>query len=200
MQMQLFTTADKFFLNLARATVVGINMAVVLPPILIHQGFDRLGNYFYRVLALFCHQRADRSFYLFGEKLLYPKQYVLNNVPFNKVFTFNFSQRLTCSDSLGCKFGVCARCTGIYLGLMIGLLLAEIIASYKIPKIIPALMLIPLAIDGTVQTIAYIIAPEHGFYESTNPRRFVTGLLFGLGLGYFMVSAIKEPIAKKSES
>jgi uncharacterized membrane protein len=61
-------------------------------------------------------------------------------------------------------------------------------------------MLLPLALDGAVQTIAYIIAPEQGFYESTNPRRFITGLLFGMSLGYFMVSAIKEPIAKRAES
>jgi uncharacterized membrane protein len=198
--MQQFTTANKGMLNIARAIVVGINTLTVLPPILMQLGFDRVGNYFYRALGFFCHQRADRSFYLFGEQLLYSKQHVLEQVPFNKVFTLNFSQRFTCSDSLGCKFGVCSRCTGIYLGLLIGLLLAEIIASYNIPKLIPILMLLPLALDGAVQTIAYIIAPEQGFYESTNPRRFITGLLFGMSLGYFMVSAIKEPIAKRAES
>jgi uncharacterized membrane protein len=84
--------------------------------------------------------------------------------------------------------------------MLLGLLLSELIISYKIPKIIPVLMLLPLMLDGVIQTFAYIISPEQGFYESTNPRRFLTGLLFGLALGYFIVSAVATPIAKTAQA
>jgi uncharacterized membrane protein len=194
------SSENKKLLVFAKSVIAGMNALVVLPPILIELGLTKVGNYFYTILGIFCHQRADRSFYLFGEKLLYSKSYITEQVPFNKIFTMNFSQRFTCADSIGCKFGVCSRCTGIYLGMLIGLLIAEIMISYKIPKVIPIIMLLPLAFDGIIQSIAYIIAPEHGFYESTNPRRFVTGLLFGLSVGYFIVSAVAEPIAKKEQA
>jgi uncharacterized membrane protein len=179
-------------LRLAQSVIGGITFLIFLPPILMEMGFQRVAFFLYDALGLLCHQRADRSFYLFGNHFLYPKEEVLAKIPFDKVFTINIPQRFTCSPEFGCKIGVCARCTGIYLGLLLGLLLSEIMLQWKIPKIIPVLLVVPLILDGGIQTIAYIFAPEHGFYESTNPRRFVTGLLFGLGIGYLMASTMMK--------
>jgi len=183
-------------LTAIKSLVAGINALILLPPILFEFGAEKVARYLYTALGFICHQRADRSFYLFGEHLLYPKEEVWKIVPFDEMFTLDFRHRFTCNDALGCKFGVCSRCTGMYLGLLIGLLISEFLLQYKIPKFIPILFLIPLILDGSIQTIAYIIAPERGFYESTNPRRFLTGLLFGFGVGYLTVSAIKPVIAK----
>ncbi len=191
--MQSSSNVDKPSLRFAQGIMVGVNLVILLPPILMQQGFDKVANFLYQMLALLCHQRADRSFYLFGEALLYPKEKVWNLVSFDNIFSLKSANRFTCSDSLGCKFGVCARCTGTYLGLLLGLIVAEFTMQLRIPKIIPLLMLLPMALDGGIQTIAYIIAPEQGFYESTNPRRFVTGLLFGLGAGYLLAEAILFP-------
>lgn len=184
-------------LTALKAIAAGINVLILLPPILLETGFEKLGRSLYFMLGFLCHQRADRSFYLFGESFLPSKSVVWQNVSFDNIFTFNFAERFTCDPVLGCKFGVCARCTGMYIGLLLGLLVSEILLRYRIPKLIPILMLVPLVLDGTIQTFAYILSPESGFYESTNPRRFVTGLLFGLGIGYFAVSAIKPAIAKR---
>ncbi len=183
-------------LGVLRGIVAAINVVILLPPILVQVGLEKIAKYLYIVLGVICHQRADRSFYLFGDHFLYPKAEVWKHVPFDEIFTFDFRNRFTCGEGLGCKLGVCARCTGMYLGLLIGLLISELLLQFRIPKIIPILFLIPLMLDGTIQTIAYIIAPEQGFYESTNTRRFFTGLLFGFGVGYLMISAIKPAIAK----
>lgn len=191
--MQSSSNVDKPSLRFAQGIMAGVNLVILLPPILMQQGFDKVANFLYQMLALLCHQRADRSFYLFGEALLYPKEKVWNLVSFDNIFSLKSANRFTCSDSLGCKFGVCARCTGTYLGLLLGLIVAEFTMQLRIPKIIPLLMLLPMVLDGGIQTIAYIIAPEQGFYESTNPRRFVTGLLFGLGAGYLLAEAILFP-------
>jgi len=184
-------------IRILQAIAAGMNLMIILPPILFELGAEKFARFLYTILGIFCHQRPDRSFYLFGESLAYPKAEVWEKVPFNNIFTFDFQERFTCGENFGCKFGVCARCTGMYSGLLIGLLISEIFLQWRIPKIIPFLLILPMILDGGIQTIAYIIAPERGFYESNNIRRLITGLLFGFGVGYWAVSAIRAPIAKR---
>lgn len=186
------TSSDVKTINFFRLAIGALNSMIFLPPVLYHFGATKVASFLYSIMGFFCHQRADRSFYLFGEALNYPKEVVLSQVPFDQIMTLQFGNRFMCNDSLGCKFGVCARCTGIYMGLFSGLMLSKWIEKLKIPKIVPVLMLIPLILDGGIQTLAYIFSPEHGFYESNNIRRFVTGSLFGLSLGYFSVLTINS--------
>lgn len=70
----------------------------------------------------------------------------------------------------GYQFPLCARCTGINLGHILALFINPFITF---PFWI-GLLLLPMILDGTVQ---YFTS-----YESTNPRRFITGLLFGFTL------------------
>lgn len=193
------TVANKE-IRILKTLVVIVNMLVLLPPILFHLGLERIATFLYSGLGFLCHQRADRSFFLFGEQLTYEKSTVQGIVPFDQIMTISFGKRFTCNEELGCKFGVCSRCTGMYLGVLVGVFLSELMQRWKIPKIFPLFLLVPLALDGIIQTIAYVLAPERGFYESTNPRRFITGVLFGFGVGYLAVSAIKTVIAKTEES
>lgn len=71
----------------------------------------------------------------------------------------------------GLAFPVCARCTGE----LAGMLLACCIGWLGTPPLwVLAVMLLPLVADGFLQLLTR--------YESTNPRRFWTGLLFGYAL------------------
>lgn len=70
----------------------------------------------------------------------------------------------------GYQLPVCARCTGIYIGFFIGFLF-EVPSSYLYALF---LALTPLILDGTLQLLTS--------YRSNNPKRLVTGLLFGLAL------------------
>lgn len=70
----------------------------------------------------------------------------------------------------GRKFPVCARCTGECAGFLLALSTFWICHP---PVPIPFILMIPMIVDGTVQ--------QRTRYESTNSRRFFTGLLFGYG-------------------
>lgn len=74
-------------------------------------------------------------------------------------------------DGRMCKAPICARCTGELFGLLLGI----VWTFFGLPdwRLLAALM-IPMILDGTIQLFTS--------YESTNPRRFVTGFLFGFGL------------------
>ncbi len=62
------------------------------------------------------------------------------------------------------QFPVCARCQGVYIGYLVGLLFTN-------PLLIS---LIPLTyIEGYIQLKTK--------YNSSNPRRLITGLLSGIG-------------------
>ena len=80
----------------------------------------------------------------------------------------------------GRRFPLCARCTGELFGLIFG---AATFAFFHPGAPLSALLLLPMIVDGAVQAATA--------YESTNPRRFVTGALFGYGiLCLFLLSSI----------
>jgi uncharacterized membrane protein len=70
-------------------------------------------------------------------------------------------------------FVFCFRCTGAILG---GAFASQLNYWFPETKSIPLLFLstAPLVIDGCVQKLK--------IKESTNPRRLVTGFLFGIGI------------------
>lgn len=72
----------------------------------------------------------------------------------------------------GKQFPICARCTGILLGYILGIFY---IILYKNSNIlIEFSLLIPIIIDGFGQL--------YGFWVSNNIRRFITGFLAGFSL------------------
>lgn len=77
----------------------------------------------------------------------------------------------------GRYFGLCARCTTLYLGGAIALLLAplwmEIVDGWT-ALVVGSVLLGPGTIDGFTQLL--------GERESTNRLRAITGLLMGLGI------------------
>lgn len=71
----------------------------------------------------------------------------------------------------GVKFPVCARCTGILLGMIAGFALY---AFFKTSVKACFLLLLPLMIDGFAQRLTD--------YESNNFKRVISGFLFGYAL------------------
>lgn len=71
----------------------------------------------------------------------------------------------------GRRFPVCARCTGELVGILAAALCYPWV---RVSALWAAVLMIPMVLDGGVQALTP--------YESTNTRRFVTGLLFGCGL------------------
>ncbi len=83
------------------------------------------------------------------------------------------------------QYPVCARCTGLYLGYLIGLIIGLLFN----PSIIVAIiMIIPCGLDGFIQLKTN--------YESTNIRRFILGIIAGIGYLIIIVEIIQLIITK----
>ena len=76
------------------------------------------------------------------------------------------------------KFPVCTRCTGIYVGAFVSIVISFWLQS----PILFAAMLLPMILDGTIQYFTE--------YRSTNGKRFITGAVFGYGAVGLVASAV----------
>ena len=77
----------------------------------------------------------------------------------------------------GRYFGLCARCTGMYISGILAILSFPVRDGLLTPMlsiVLGVILLLPGGIDGTTQMF--------GERESTNTLRVVTGLLLGLGV------------------
>jgi uncharacterized membrane protein len=82
----------------------------------------------------------------------------------------------------GNQMPFCARCTGIFAGLVIGMLLA-VRSNLKVNNLLIGLGILPLLIDGGLQLVTS--------YQSTNPLRVATGLLAGAAVSLYLSHATK---------
>lgn len=85
----------------------------------------------------------------------------------------------------GKQFPICARCTGILVGYLSGIILT--IITGPIFVIYAFLLLVPTAIDGFIQLLTR--------YESTNFKRFFTGIAAGIGIIYIFTFIASLAIA-----
>jgi uncharacterized membrane protein len=91
-----------------------------------------------------------------------------------------------CLELFGVPMPICARCTGIYLGMLAGLFAIWIIPwlRERVMRKVAFIALIPLAVDGLSQLT--------GLRESVNPLRIATGLIAGLAFGLWILSAVER--------
>jgi len=114
--------------------------------------------------------------------------------PFSRPIYFVFSaachQRPERSFHLwGRPLAVCARCTSIYLGILIGSALYPLLGSPPVPKLrLLFIAAAPLLLDGFSQLM--------GLRSSTNTARGVTGLIFGIALAFYVAPEAKQTIAE----
>ncbi|MGN0244234.1 MAG: DUF2085 domain-containing protein [Lachnospiraceae bacterium] len=78
------------------------------------------------------------------------------------------------------QFPVCARCTGVLLGYILGLITCPVLCSF----VIPIFCCLVMFIDWFVQYKQWKM--------STNVRRFITGILGGYGIMIIQVMIVKE--------
>jgi len=87
----------------------------------------------------------------------------------------------------------CARCTGIYSAffsfLLVGIILGYSVLQYRIDGYFSLLMsiilVLPLLIDWGTQKLL--------LRESTNPIRFITGFIFGIGFWFVQFTVFIFP-------
>jgi len=88
--------------------------------------------------------------------------------------------------------GVCARCTGIYIGMLILTILyplAKRLNDNSTPsKYYLIASMIPMALDGGTQLL--------GMRESFNELRFITGFIFGGALIFYLIPVFNQLVLK----
>lgn len=85
----------------------------------------------------------------------------------------------------GYQMPVCARCFGIMLGEAMAVPSAFFLSLNVFFLLV---LMVPMALDGGIQY-------KTG-YRSTNPRRFVTGFLFGFAFVYSVMRGILSLVSK----
>jgi uncharacterized membrane protein len=90
---------------------------------------------------------------------------------------------------------ICARCTGIYVGLLMGIL--AFVMFWKridagLARWFVMIAVLPIGIDGITQAL--------GLRESTNPLRLVTGLTVAFAFGIWVLAAIQRGNSEEAVS
>jgi uncharacterized membrane protein len=91
-----------------------------------------------------------------------------------------------CLELFGAPMPICARCVGIYGGMLLGILAfwAVPLLREKVMRIVAIVCVAPLALDGLTQL--------SGLRESTNGLRIATGIIAGLAFGLWILSAVER--------
>lgn len=92
----------------------------------------------------------------------------------------------------GEKIGVCSRCSSIYFGFLLSLVLYPLFRNIQAPAFPKrhwiAFAILPMLIDVFMNFM--------GIHESTLLTRAITGLLFGLILPFYVIPPLLEGIAQ----
>ena len=75
---------------------------------------------------------------------------------------------------------LCARCTGILFGQLFSVPFA--VLYHDVSPLVLLILVFPLILDGVVQYVTN--------YESTNLRRLLTGIMYGIGMVLFIAKTI----------
>ena len=88
----------------------------------------------------------------------------------------------------GEKFGVCTRCSALYFGFFLGLLLLPLSRGMKRKHFLPRkfflFVIFPMILDVLLNTL--------GFHSSTPMTRVITGALFGIAMPWFLGPILLE--------
>lgn len=177
----------------------------LLAPVLMKVGLPRIANKIYDAYKPLCHQLAYRSFFLFGEQMVYPRELA----GLKELISYEEATGLDGEDDqaaiffrgnqeLGYKTALCQRDLAIYGSL----LLFGIFFWLKKKRIKPlpwllwiVLALIPIGLDGFSQLISQMEFPFLSWLqirESTPLFRVLTGGMFGWFTGWFGFPSIEE--------
>ena len=211
-QKPAFSTKDRFSLWFSRHYVLLFNLLVALylglaflAPTLMKFRLEPPARALYGLYKPVCHQLAFRSFFLFGEQAVYPRE--LAKLEGYQTFSaasgidemdFRAAADFLGNEVMGYKAALCQRDLAIYLAILLfGLIFAVSGRRIReVPWYIWVLIgILPIALDGGTQMVSQMGLPFLSWFparESTPLLRAATGGLFGFitaWLGYPLVES-----------
>jgi len=224
---QEISGADRFSLWLSKHYLILFNLFVllyvglpILAPVLVKVGVEKPAVVIYRIYGGLCHQLSYRSWFLFGEQPIYPREAasIEGDLTFNEATGLDEhglidARKFLGNEFTGFKIALCQRDVAIYgailfFGLLFGLTGRRI---KPLPWWIWILVgLGPIGLDGFSQLISQFIAdpaldflqPFLGFLsyrESTPFLRTLTGFLFGFTTAWFGYPLVEESMRDARE-
>ena len=192
--------------------VINVVLAVylllpVMAPVLMKTGASGIANQIYRIYKPLCHQLAYRSFFLFGEQSVYPRE--LANIDglksYEEVTGFDPEDHQSAmtfrgNETLGYKIALCQRDIAIYgsmllFGLIFGLTKRKI---KPLPWLLWILLALgPIGLDGFSQLLSQTDLSALAWIparESTPIFRVLTGTMFGWFTSWFGFPSIEEMV------
>jgi uncharacterized membrane protein len=167
--------------NLIALIYVGLP---ILAPFLMQAGLTAPARVIYTIYSPLCHQMTQRSFFLFGEQVAYPREIAgtslrpiedyIDQIPeFDGVSADNWpafftaARRFAGNEQMGYKMALCERDIGIYGFVLIGGLVYAMIRNRVNVKPLPLILFIiiglgPIAVDGFSQLFSYWVTPADG--------------------------------------
>jgi uncharacterized membrane protein len=186
------------------ALIVGILLVYgLLPfaaPVLMKAGLPSAAQVIYQPYKLVCHTFAFRSFFLFGQQVVYPRgngdgeferATGIPDTPTGLLEARDFEG----NDQIGYKVALCQRDLAIYLGLALNGIAFSFVRRRARP--LPWLWfiligLLPIGLDGFSQLFSQWPFNFLPFRESTWYLRVITGSLFGFGVAWLVFPLIEE--------
>jgi uncharacterized membrane protein len=206
---------DRFSLALPKI-IIFLFVYSLLPfisPVAFKLNLNGLGQGIQYVYQIFCHQRVERSMFLFADDGLV-KFYTIEQLEeigyikaTDKPGIYGDGWELYQypywgNEQIGYKVAYCIRDIGLYLGLSFASLFLYIYILKK-KKIVwlkwywVLLLCLPMMIDGVFQTFLEILGPYilGSYYDlkwvapyvSNIDKRWISGLLFGIGFAFIVI-------------
>ncbi len=209
---EVITRTDKVSYWITQRYMLAISFFLVLyvglpflAPVLMKMGLNLPAKAIYTAYSPLCHQFAFRSFFLFGEQNIYPRDLAhmegvksYEEITGEKAINLFTARRFIGNPTYGYKVALCERDIAIYGGLFLfGLLFMVTGRRIKpIPWYIWVLLgLVPMGLDGISQLPSLLrdLFPSVNFMrESTPILRLITGGLFGIMTAWFVFPMIEE--------
>jgi len=230
---RLTLAIDRFVYWLSRHWLALFNIFIaiyvglpILAPVLLQAGATRPARLIYTIYSPLCHQMASRSFFLFGEQPVYPRELAGTNFtpieaympaipefanastdPAEWTSFILPARRFVGNQQMGYKMALCERDMAIYGFVLVGGLLYGLLRRRINIKPLPvwAFLLFglgPIALDGFSQLFSqYLAALAPGLQamplrESTPLYRTLTGALFGFSLVWLTYPHIDQSMAR----
>jgi uncharacterized membrane protein len=195
-----------------------------LAPVLMRLGWRQPAEAIYTVYSTQCHQLSQRSYFLFGPKLMYAADELgIGAGPAD----FMALRAYRGTEALGWKVAWSDRMAAMYSTLFVSLAAARLLSTRIRPLPVWAflLLLLPMAIDGGTHFLSDLSGFGQGFRDTnlwladlTGGRlaagfyggdawgsfnaamRLATGVLFGLGVAWFAVPRIEASFRAAGEA
>lgn len=177
----LATWSQKSVLGLSRHWLVYASLfwgiAIGLPwlaPLLMRVGATGLAKAVYSTYGYLCHQFANRSFFLFGPKIMYSYTDLLPYAA--NANTYPGLRAFIGTPELGYKVAWSDRMVSLYGGIFLGGLLFALLRRWFKPLrwTLLLLMIVPIAIDGITHMLSDLSGIGHGFRYSNAWLAYLT--------------------------